>query len=221
MDDDSIKQRFQELEKSIVAIEKRVDEAKVYAGGIAGFFTIWFAVLTLVLSSNYNSDKESLREFQKQMREDLGKSVAAPELELLGLNDKLLDGQTISATYRRRDSNNSSDTQPYYELCFNFAIRNSGNETTGPMTTMLYTSDPIRLGDRSVDEPDFNSVCLIEPKYNSPSEIPGKLTSAWSTCCGLSGELPAPGQYAGLVKFFYGKGKLKTARVRIGVPAHP
>ena len=221
MDDESLKQRFEEVEKTISATEKRVDEAKLYAGGIAGLFTVWFAVLTLVLSWNYNSDKAALRDFQKDLREDLGRSVVAPELELIGLNDKPLDAQTIDATFEQKESTENGQTESYSRICLHFAIKNSGNETTGPLTVMVYTSDPIKLSDRCIDERDFQSVCLIEPKYNEPSELPGKLTTEWNTCCRLySGALPAAGAYPALIKFFYGKGKMKAARISVRVPEH-
>jgi len=52
--DRNVQLRFDESEKRYVALEKRFDDIKWYFGGAATFFTLWFAVLTVVFSSNFN-----------------------------------------------------------------------------------------------------------------------------------------------------------------------
>jgi hypothetical protein len=213
MEDDALKQRFQELEKAIAAVEKRVDEAKLYAGGIAGFFTIWFAVLTIVLSSNYNSDKAALRDFQKDLREDLGKSIATPELQLLGLDGQSLAGQELEARFQ--------PVEDRLKLIIDFSLKNSGMGTTGPMTVALYTVDPIKLNLASIDERNFKYESIVDPKYNEPYELPGQLTTQWYLATWLvSKQIPPPGKYPALIKFYYGKGKVAQVNIYIRVTGH-
>jgi hypothetical protein len=152
MDDESLKQRFQQIEKTLAATDKRVDEAKLYAGGIAGLFTVWFAVLSLVLSWNYNNDRASLRERQKDLREDLGKSGKLPNLELVGRDNKPLEGQELEASFETATENSdqpsAQTTMPSIHITF--ALKNSGDDTTCPMTSVLYTGDAVALSARSI-----------------------------------------------------------------------
>jgi hypothetical protein len=226
MDDESLKQHFEEIDREIAATDKRVDEVKWYLGGIGGLFSIWFAVLTLVLSWNYSNDKASLRDFQRDLREDLGKSTAVPELELLGIDGNPLEGQELEAAFETEKTTNKTNGEEHTEIfpkvLLDFSIKNSGNETTGPMTVVLYTDDSIKLLTRSIDERDFKYAWLIEPKYNEPSELPGQLTTEWYMECRLAvNELPPVGKHPALIKFFYGKGKVKRAKITIRVPQRP
>jgi len=218
MDDKSLKQHFEETDRKIATTDKRVDEVKWYLGGVGGLFSIWFAVLTLVLSWNYSADKASLRDFQRDLRADLGKSIAVPELELLGIDGKALEGQELEAAFEPE----KTDGEKYTDMILDFSIKNSGNETTGPMTTALYTDDFIKALRRSVDERDFKYAWTFDPQSNEPSELPGQLTMEWILTCRLaSNALPPAGKHPALIKFFYGKGKLKQARITIRIPQHP
>jgi hypothetical protein len=210
MNDDASKQRFDEIDRRISASDKRIDDLKGYLAGGATLLSIWFAVLTLVLGFNYNSDKASLRDFQKDLREDLGKSIANPELVLLGLDGQSLSGQELEAKFWPEASGT--------KITLDFSIKNSGNGATGPLTVALYTVDPIKLNLKSIDERNFKYEATIDPKYNEPSEIPGQYSSEWFlTCWMATKEIPPPGKYPALIKFFYGKGKVVQSNIYIRV----
>jgi hypothetical protein len=211
MDDDALKQRVEETDRRISAADKRIDDLKGYLAGGATLLSIWFAVLTLVLGFNYNSDKASLRDFQKDLREDLGKSAANPELVLLGLDGQPLSGQELEAKFWPEQSGT--------KITLDFSIKNAGNGATGPLTVAVYTVDPIKLNLKSIDERDYKYEATIDPKYNEPSEIPGQYTSEWFlTSWMASKEIPPPGKYPALIKFYYGKGKVAGAKIIIRVP---
>ena len=91
--EDDIKSRFDETDKRLATTEKRIDDVKWFIGGIASLFTVVFAVLTLILSWNYGNERASLRDFQRDLRVDLGKAEQIPELLVLGENGKELNGQ--------------------------------------------------------------------------------------------------------------------------------
>ncbi|MFI5330896.1 MAG: hypothetical protein ACHQ2F_07655 [Desulfobaccales bacterium] len=64
MDDDA-KVRFEELEKRIASDEKRFGDIKWYFGGLASFCIMVFSVLFIVVSCNFNYEKNSLSDFKK------------------------------------------------------------------------------------------------------------------------------------------------------------
>jgi hypothetical protein len=213
MNDDAFKQRFDEIDRRISATDKRIDDLKGYLAGGATLLSIWFAVLTLVLGFNYNSDKASLRDFQKDLREDLGKSTANPELVLLGLDSQPLSGQELEAKFWPEQNGT--------KITLDFSIKNAGNGATGPLTVALYTVDPIKLNLKSIDERNYKYEATVDPKYNEPAEIPGQYSSEWFfTCWIASKEIPAPGKYPALIKFYYGKGKVAQANIYIRVTGH-
>src|SRR5262245_4162728 len=88
--------RFGELDKRYAAVEKRMDDVKWLIGSLAGLFTVLFGVMTLVLSWNYNNERTALREFQRELREDLGRTQPQADLELLGSNGQTLAGQRLA-----------------------------------------------------------------------------------------------------------------------------
>ena len=211
MDDEALKQRFDETDRRISAADKRIDDLKGYLAGGATLLSIWFAVLTLVLGFNYSSDKASLRDFQKDLREDLGKSVANPELLLLGLDGQPLTGQELEAKFQPE--------QGGLKIILYFSLKNSGMGTTGPMTVAFYSVDPIKLNLVSIDERNFKYEAVLDPKYNEPYELPGQMTTQWFLASWLdSKEIPPPGKYPALIKFYYGKGKVAQANIVIRVP---
>ena len=212
--EDDVGQRFDEVDRRFTAAEKRFDELKWYFGGVAGFFTIWFAVLTVVLSWNYSDQRESLRDFQKNLREDLGKAEGTPQLDLLGTNGQPLAGQDIVATFFEEDHT--------LEIVVNHFIRNTGTAPTGPMTVKVYTPAQIELDTRSTDEAGFKYETVITPKDLDPSELPGGLSTEWYHRVGLKRPVrPAPGRYPSLVKIYYGKGRMAQASFTLVVPVVP
>lgn len=80
---EEIKVRFEELDKRIEINEKHFGDIKWYFGGVTSLFAIGFSVLVLVLSWNLNSEKIALREFQKDIKSDIGKIDTPPNLVLL------------------------------------------------------------------------------------------------------------------------------------------
>jgi len=203
--DDDVKTRFEELEKRLLTTDKRFDDIKWYFGGVTTLFTIGFSVLTLALSWNYANEKASLRDFQRDLKADLGRIDALPELELLGVDAKPLANQNINAEI-------SQDKDVYLSLTINHFLRNAGNGISGPMFVKLYSSDPVVLDNRSTDEPRFKYEATITPKNLEPNEIPGKYSTEWFHQVNLPKKTrPPKGRYEMLVKVYYGKGKVVQA----------
>jgi|HubBroStandDraft_4_1064222.scaffolds.fasta_scaffold31283_2 hypothetical protein len=203
-----VEDRIETVEKLIEHTEKRFDDVKWYFGGAATLFTIGFSVLTLVLSWNVNSEKEGLRNFQTDIRADLGKSEVPPRLEVWAPDGTSLAGREVEA--KASKENNSS-----LRLYMSTILKNAGGTTTGPLSVKLYTNDPIHLSDSTTDEPKYKYEAYLYKNFE-PVELPGGASCTFYWYFDLSGDTPpGPGKYASLMKFYYGKGKVEQVPVTI------
>jgi hypothetical protein len=220
MDEDTEK-RLSELDKRLSAADKRFDDWKGYVGAGATLITVWFAVLTIVLSWNYTSEKASLRDFQHDLREDLGKSVLSPELELQGTDGKPLAGQDMLAEFtisKDKSREGHDESQPVHQVGFRHIIKNSGRASTGPMTAKFYTRVPLELMDKSTDEPQYQFEGMAGPHDLDPNEIPGQLSSPWELWWDLpKNDWPRAERYPCLLKIYYGNGKVVQAAFNLVV----
>jgi hypothetical protein len=157
------------------------------------------------MSWNYSNDRTSLREFERDLKAELGKIESLPEIEILGINGSSLNNQEMSSAFET-----SNDGSLY--LVTNYIIRNIGSASTGLMYEKFYASDPIRFTSRSTDESTFKYETYINPKSLEPNEIPGKYSNQWVNRLFLVDKVkPAAGKYPMLIKIFYGKGKTVQA----------
>jgi hypothetical protein len=207
--DEDVEKRLSDLEKHLSAADKRFDDWKGYIAGGATLITIWFAVLTIVLSWNYSSEKASLRDFQRDLREDLGKSVPTPELELQSADGRPLAGQEIIADFNLTENN-------VYRVGFHHILKNAGHESTGPMWAKFYSKTPLELPDKSTDEPQYEFEGIASAKNLDPNDIPGQLSAPWQLWWDLSQKKwPSAGRYQCLLKIYYGHGKVVPAPITL------
>lgn len=210
--EDDVKSRFDETDKRLASTEKRIDDVKWFIGGIASLFTVIFGILTLAMSWNYSNERASLRDFQRDLRTDLGKAEPLPELLILGENGVDITGQEINARVLK-----DKDGEPY--INFNYILRNRGLGATGPLYQKLYTKDPLIQEARSTDEPDFQYENYFDPKSITPAELPGQYSSLHFTSFYLlKNALPQPGKHPLAIKFFYGKGRVIRSTFTLVIP---
>ena len=203
--------KITEINSRLVAFQTRLDDFKSYFAGATTLFTVGFAILTLVLGFNINSERESLRQFQRDMREDLGKSAPLPQVEVQGTNGKPLQGQSIIPSLLREDGK--------LKFQFDYVLKNSGLGSTGPITTKIYTTKPIELDDKSTDEPQFDYEGVIPAEASSFSSLPGQLSVGWDAYFILPGpQPPPPGNYPVLIKEYDGQGKVAQAAITLVIP---
>ena len=211
--EEDVKSRFEETDKRLTSTEKRIDDVKWFIGGIASLFTVVFGVLTLVMSWNYGNERASLREFQRDLRADLGKTENLPELVILGDNGAELTGQELQAEVTK-----DKDGDP--SIIFAWIIRNRGLGATGPLNQKLYTKKPLILAARSTDEPEFQYESYFEPKFLQPAELPGQYSAMQITSFYLhKNALPQPGKHSVAIKIFYGKGKVARSTFILAIPS--
>jgi hypothetical protein len=201
-----LKTSLEALDKRFVEIDKRFDDIKWFIGGVTGIATIIFSVLMLVLSWNYNEERTSLHEFEKDLKADLGKGELQPELELLGSNGELLSGQEVKAEFR-------TDKDGSMLVYIDYGLRNVGGGTSGPLYVKFYASDPINLTNRSTDDPNFQHEAYANPTDLTPSELPGKYSTDFNLHFDLAkNSIPPRGKYLAQIKMFYGKGRFVSAK---------
>jgi hypothetical protein len=215
--EDDVKARFEEVDKRIAGVDKRFDDVKWYFGGVTTLFTIGFSVLTLVLSWNYKSEKESLRQTVQDIKADLGKIELPPSVELKTLSGEDLHHHDMIPRFEK------NGTGTTFWVVIRFVVRNVGDSPTGQIYYKLYTdNDELRLKHPSTDEAGYKYEDIVDPKNIDVLDIPGKMSRDFYLSFYLpNGRLPNPGSYKTFLKAYYGKGRVSQALVTLAVPANP
>jgi hypothetical protein len=134
--------RFGEAEKRMATLEKRIDDVKWLIGSLAGLLTVVFSVLMLMISWNYGNERASLREFQRDLREDIGKAQPTPKIEILGPNGLPLSGQVLRGDV-------IVDKDGFHIVSLESILRNIGSGTSGPISIKVYTKKDLPLNRRA------------------------------------------------------------------------
>jgi hypothetical protein len=215
--DDDVKARFEDFDKRIAGSDKRFDDLKWYFGGVTTLFTVGFSVLTILLSWNYKSERDNLRDDVRQMKEDLGRLEVPAYLELRTPTGEDAQGHEITARFER------DNTSSKFWLGINLAVRNTGDSSTGALYFKLYTNDDeLHLNHPSSDESNYKYEDVVDPTNFGNLSNPGKLSREVIFSMALwNGRLPKPGSYKALMKMYYGKGQVATASVTFLVSDNP
>ena len=209
--DEDVRAMFEEIEGRLSASDKRFDDMKWYFGGVATLFTVGFSVLTLVLSWNFSNEKTSLREFEKDIKVELGKIDRPPDIQLFGIDGLLLAGEEMRAEFK-------ADENGDMYLILRHILRNAGEGLSGPLYVKVYASDPVVFQNRSADESRFKYEHAFVPEDLHPSQIPGQFSAQWFHEVYLpQKKRPPQGKYDMLLKVFYGKGQVSQAQFRLVV----
>lgn len=228
--DAETKLRFEDIERRFTAVDKRFDEQgrrfddqgkrfddiKSLVAIISTVFTLLLATFTLVSGWNYSNERQTLRDFQKELKEQFGKGDDTT-LELIGLNRAGLDGQEIDARIEKLSADRKSiDPNGVPFLTFDYIVKNSGLNASGPLYMKIYTKAGIVLDTKSSDEAAYAYESVIGPESLNPSSFPGQMSISQY----LNVQLPVAdsytidaGKHDALMKIYYGKGKVAKASV--------
>jgi hypothetical protein len=207
-----IDKRFDASDKGVDNTSRRFDDVKWHITLMTSVFTLIFAVLSIISGWNYSSDRASLENFKKELKEYIGKSDDSI-IELYGLDQVDLAGQEIPVSLSEDvcDEHEGKDCRHWFAN-FDIIVRNSSNAQSGKIYFKIYTIDPLVLGDnrKSSDETRYDHEFYILPDEIRPDVLPGKYSITHRIHLPLENS-PKDGKYPVLIKAYYGKGKVTAA----------
>jgi hypothetical protein len=204
--EDEVKNRFEHT-------EKRLEDFKVYAGGIVGLFALAFGVVTVLMGLNFSSEKTELREFRKDLKEEikfeLGKKDPLPDIELRHVNGGLLPNQDVTASLET-----NPDGTP--TIRFRYVIKNKGGSVASSLFVKIYTSEPLALYHHSADDSNYKYEAYISTEELRIKSVPAGASLENDFWIGLTATTPPPsGRYSVALKFYYGKAQMAQAAFQL------
>ena len=228
--EEEVKASLNALELRVTATEKRFDDVKWYIGGAS----LIFSALALLLGWNFTGDRNalrddvktmkadllsaqtmlrenekdritnainSMRELQDRLKEQFGQA-AAPELQLVGPEGKPLAGSRLVAQV-------SQERDGAARLSLRFALKNTGNGSSGPIWLKFYTQKDMPTFGPSLDDPLYPTEARMDPGDLQPGNLPGKFMLIYTISFRLPN--PSPGAHQVLARAFYGNGLVSEA----------
>jgi hypothetical protein len=154
-----------------------------------------------------------LRDFQRDIRADLGKLDLPAELEINGQDRLPLAGQEVLTSIEK-------DSKGLYALIFPIILKNKGLGSTGPIFIKIYTDKAIPLWSPSTDEEKFQYEKYMSSTDLELNELPGQYSQHRVARIPIEGKIQPPsGKHSVLMKVYYGKGKIALAAFNIIVPS--
>ncbi|MEI7660982.1 MAG: hypothetical protein WCK34_02230 [Bacteroidota bacterium] len=199
--------KFTDLGNRLQGTDKRIDDIKWFLGGITTVFGIVFSVLALIFNSNFNSEKESLREFRNDMKAELGKTIQPPLIELFTPDGKPLNGCSMPADFEK-------DSAKSVRVTLHFILKNSGSSPSLKINIKCYTTELIPLSNISTDEPNYRYESYIDTQHLNPGELPAHYSSEYYVWT-YSGNVLPSGKYPVLLKIYYGVDRVAQAEFNI------
>jgi hypothetical protein len=202
------------FEDQIEVVNKRIDDLKWSINLYAGAVSLLALALSIFLGLRLNAETASLRELEKQLKEEvkesLGKTTKTPEVIIHGPDGRPLQGRDLKSALEKR-----ADGSVW--LTFHIMPKNVGRVTSGPIFTKLYTSAPLTLYQPSTDEPEFQYEDFIKPEQIDPGSLPAGVSLSYNLRFEIKPPiaLPLPGKYPALLKLAYGDGLSTRAEFTI------
>ena len=210
-DDGSIQTKTPEDDK-LAIVQTELRSLKSALGVIAPCVALVFGLLGIALAWNVTSERDDLREFRKDIKDEvratLGQVVDEPDIELLTPDGHLLDGAVIEPEITRNPSDPAHKI-----LAFPIVIHNKGKGWTGPNVAIkLYTPPEIPAPEHSTDEPKFTNEVNWVGANTGISNVPSAFSSPFRIIVYVDATQTIPaGRHNCLLKFYYGRGKVAQA----------
>jgi hypothetical protein len=160
----------QEIKDRFEQIDKRISELITMLSVFSGIFTIVFAVFSILIAVNYNSEKDRLLEIEKDLKSEvktaLGQFAQPAKVIVLGKDGRELNnGGEIRAVLE-------TDLQGSKQLVTKIILKNAGGNPSSPLFVKIYTTDPIVLAAGSTDEKDYKYEGFVAPESMKPNILP-------------------------------------------------
>jgi hypothetical protein len=215
--DEEMKFRLDDVDRKTMALDKKIDDqgkrfddVKWFVGGGA----LIFSILLGIAGWNFINERAGLRDFQKEIT-DLVRKTDETKLELYSVKDGTdLSGQEVATEFSTRPAT-KPDEKTTPQFTFSFVVRNTGENTSGPMYIKLYTKEDFKLIQKSSDNAKYQYEDYVSPIDLKPDSIPAKMSITHV----LDFVLPAtplnvkPGRHSALLQVYYGKAKVVSAPI--------
>ena len=205
----------EELNARLSGLEKRIDDQKQFLGFITGVAAILISALSIVFAWNLSGERESLRYFKSELKEEvrieLKKITKKPLLTILDVDGRPLSDRTIPATFTHYEE--------YKCILAPIIFKNIGDSSSGDISFKAYTKKSIVLRDISTDEKDYMYEATYFPGKSGIDKMPGGgFSSVYDfRLYPKDGVMPKPGKHPVLIKVYYGEGEVKSVEFTINV----
>jgi hypothetical protein len=191
--------------------DKRIDDLKWALGIILGVISVLIGTLSINSSVEKSAEKNSLIEFKKELREEVGKGIATPKLVLKTFDNKSIEGSTLTAWVAPGSKNKNLP-----QIKFQFVIANQGKGRSGPMFAKFYSSD-IRFEDTDVEQTGYKYATFVNSDdFNHPSELLGNVVMPYTISLNVPADFRGfEGSKEMLIKLYYGIGEVYQAKVKL------
>ncbi len=217
-------EQVSDLASKINILEKRVDDLKDYLLVSFGVGATIFAVVAIVFAWNFSDERQTLREFQQNTKEEVKRRLDRygdePKLILTTTDGKDLEKAIVRyevKLYPKKSSEtkegNEQQRSEVKKIGFSIFLRNEGEIDAGRIASRLYVESPLDLF-RTSEEDEYSTA-----DYWSPSELggiqnlPGGALTEHSIRIPVKEgkELDPKAEYKILAKYYYGTGKITQA----------
>lgn len=219
-----------EIRSRILCLEKQLKQQEHYRNILVSFAGAIFAVVGVIFSFNLYSERTILFETQKEIKDETKKAISdmsdfkektkdeiqvalgeigePPKLEVRTENGDPIEDRDVEVSIDKDEKGQRS-------VAFYYSLFNAGGSNSGPITLKVYTSSAIELSNNSSDERGYEYEAFIYPKSNGTSELPAGASNTWTVTLSPVTNNLEPGRYPMLMKFYYGKKEVTTAKFYI------
>lgn len=206
--DPVIQTKIDGLHKQLSLMLQRTHKLTAYLIVVSILIIITFYTMFSHISRNFSNEKEDLRAYKKELREDLGKAEAEPLLELFGLDGNPLTNQILSLKIEEKGEK--------YHLSIPYIVKNKGRKTADKMAVKFYSKRLPISSNFSTDEPNFKFEAFTYSDNIKPFEIPGGgFSLLWYYNISFNEKEKLFGKDSVLMKIYYGNNKIASAKFSI------
>ena len=146
-------------------INKRIDDNRAYVATIISSAAGILALLIIVFTWNLNTEKNELKEFRTQLKEEvntlLGKTKNHPKINLYSRNGDDLLGDVINVNVE------IDENEELAVIAVPIVLKNDGKAPTGEVTIKLYTKKGIQLWEKTTFEKHYTYETYWQGKEDS------------------------------------------------------
>lgn len=198
---------------------KRIDDNKTMIQIVVSSGTAIFAVLAIVFTWNFNTEKNDLKAIKNEIKNEvntyLGKNTLTPNIRLYTEEENPLDGSIIKVKVEEDEQFGNSGRIPVPII-----LRNEGRGSSGEVTVKAYTKRGIELWDKATFEKEYSYEEYWQGKENTgiPDLPPPNYSHRYPFMLYVNNAQKIETRiYQVKLKLYYGEGQTTSAEFKIDV----